>query len=132
MTSAPAGAAEPREGPRRGRSSPAGTAVEKAMRVLEALAVEDGPHRLTDVAERARVPRSTAFRVLAVLGADGYAENCGDGRYGVGTRLRGLGAQGFAQNCGDGRYRIGSRLGGLGARIVRMLSSGVGPARTRL
>src|SRR4051794_27083288 len=94
---------------RRGRSSPVGTSVEKAMRILEALAVEDGPHRLMDVAERAGVPRSTAYRVLATLGA-----------------------QGFAQNCGDGRYGIGSRLGGLGARVVRMLSTGVGPTLQEL
>jgi IclR family acetate operon transcriptional repressor len=83
--------------------------VEKAMRILEALAVEDGPHRLMDVAERAGVPRSTAYRVLATLGAEGFAQNCGDGRYGIGTRL-----------------------GGLGARIVRMLSAGVGPTLQEL
>ncbi|GAA1174563.1 IclR family transcriptional regulator [Pseudonocardia alaniniphila] len=79
------------------------------MRILEALAVEDGPHRLMDVAERAGVPRSTAYRVLATLGAEGFAQNCGDGRYGIGTRL-----------------------GGLGARIVRMLSAGVGPTLQEL
>jgi IclR family acetate operon transcriptional repressor len=78
--------------------------VEKAMRILEALAVADGPHRLMDVARRAAVSRSTAFRVLATLGAHGFAENCGDGRYG-----------------------IGSRLSGLGAQIVRVVSAGVGP-----
>jgi IclR family acetate operon transcriptional repressor len=104
MTPAPADATMSHGGPRRGRSSAAGTAVEKAMRILEALAVEGGPHRLMDVAERARVPRSTAFRVLATLGAEGFAENCGEGRYG-----------------------IGSRLSGLGAQIVRVVSAGVGP-----
>jgi hypothetical protein len=31
---------------RRGRASAAGTSVDKAMRILEALAAEDGPHRL--------------------------------------------------------------------------------------
>ena len=45
---------------RRGRASAAGTSVEKAMRILEALAVPDGPHRLMDLAERAPGPRSTA------------------------------------------------------------------------
>lgn len=94
---------------RRGRSSAAGTSVEKAMRILEALAVPDGPHRLMDVAERAAVPRSTAYRVLATLTAEGFAENCGDGRYG-----------------------IGGRLGGLAARIVSVVSAGVGPALRRL
>ena len=95
--------------PRRGRSSPAGTSVEKAMRILEALAVPDGPHRLMDVAERAAVPRSTAYRVLSTLTAEGFAENCGDGRYGVGGRLSGLGAQ-----------------------IVSVVSAGVVPALRRL
>ncbi len=95
--------------PRRGRSSASGPSVVKAMRILEALAVEDGPHRLMDVAGRAGVPRSTAYRVLAMLGAEGFAENCGDGRYG-----------------------IGSRLGGLGAKIVRVVSTGAGPALQEL
>jgi IclR family acetate operon transcriptional repressor len=79
------------------------------MRILEALAVPDGPHRLMDVAERAAVPRSTAYRVLATLAAEGFAENCGEGRYGVGGRLSGLGAQ-----------------------IVSVVSAGVGPALRRL
>lgn len=79
------------------------------MRILEALAVPDGPHRLMDVAERAAVPRSTAYRVLATLAAEGFAENCGDGRYGV-----------------------GGRLSGLGARVVSVMSAGVGPALRRL
>jgi IclR family acetate operon transcriptional repressor len=94
---------------RRGRSSAAGTSVEKAMRILEALAVPEGPHRLMDVARRAAVPRSTAYRVLATLTAEGFAENCGDGRYG-----------------------IGGRLGGLGAQIVSVVSAGVGPVLRRL
>ncbi len=94
---------------RRGRASAAGTSVEKAMRILEALAVPDGPHRLMDVAERAAVPRSTAYRVLATLTAEGFAENCGEGRYGVGGRLSGLGAQ-----------------------IVSVVSAGVGPVLRRL
>jgi len=95
--------------PRRGRASPAGTSVEKAMRILEALAVEGGPHRLMDVAERAGVPRSTAYRVLAMLAAEGFAEN-----------------------CGDGRYSTGGRLNGLGAKIVSVMSAGVGPALQEL
>jgi len=101
MTSAPPA--------RRGRASAAGTSVEKAMRIIEALAVSAGPHRLMDVAARAAVPRSTAYRVLAMLAAEGYAENCGDGRYGIGGRLSGLGAQ-----------------------IVSVVSAGVGPALRRL
>jgi len=94
---------------RRGRASAAGTSVEKAMRILEALAACGGPQRLMDVAAHAGVPRSTAYRVLSMLVAEGYAENCGDGRYGIGGRLSGLGAQ-----------------------IVSVVSAGVGPALHRL
>jgi IclR family transcriptional regulator, acetate operon repressor len=94
---------------RRGRASPSGTSVEKAMRILEALAGDDGPHRLATVAERAGVARSTAYRVLAMLTAGGFAENCGDGRYGIGWRLSGL-----------------------GAKIVSVVSAGVGPVLRRL
>jgi IclR family acetate operon transcriptional repressor len=94
---------------RRGRASAAGTSVEKAMRILEALAAADGPHRLMDVAERAGVPRSTAYRVLGMLVAEGFAENCGDGRYG-----------------------IGGRLSGLAAKIVSVVAAGVGPVLREL
>ena len=82
----------PAPAPRRGRTSAAGTSVDKVMRLLEALAVPGGPHRLMDVADRARIPRSTAYRLLAALAADGFADSSGDGRYGVGCRLNGLGA----------------------------------------
>lgn len=95
--------------PLRGRASAAGPSAVKAVRILEALAVPGGPHRLMDVADRAGVPRSTAYRVLAILAAEGFVDNCGDGRYGV-----------------------GSRLGGLGARIVRIVSTGAGAALQEL
>ncbi len=79
------------------------------MRILEALAVPGGPHRLMDIAERAEVPRSTAYRLLAMLGAEGFVEPGGEGRYG-----------------------IGSRLGGLAAQVVAVVSAGVGPALQEL
>jgi IclR family transcriptional regulator, acetate operon repressor len=94
---------------RRGRASASGTSVEKAMRILEALAKDGGPHRLMDVAGHAAVPRSTAYRVLGMLAAEGFAENCGDGHYG-----------------------IGDRLSGLGARVVSLVSAGVGPLLRQL
>jgi len=103
MTSAlPDDGAGDRAPVRRGRASRSGTSVEKAMRIIEALTVEDGPHRLMDVAERAGVPRSTAYRVLAILAAAGFAENCGDGRYGIGGRLNGLGAKIVSVSAGVG------------------------------
>ncbi|WP_423834703.1 IclR family transcriptional regulator [Streptomyces manipurensis] len=79
-------------GGRAGRSSAAGSAAEKSLRVLEAVAAPGGPHRLTDLAVAAAVPKSTAFRVLASLTAQGFVRTGAEGRYGVGPRLRLLSA----------------------------------------
>ncbi|MEU4357848.1 helix-turn-helix domain-containing protein [Streptomyces virginiae] len=60
----PSNAEESSWGVRTGRSSAAGSAAEKSLRVLEAVAAPGGPHRLTDVAAAAAVPKSSTFRVL--------------------------------------------------------------------
>ncbi|WP_405758334.1 MULTISPECIES: IclR family transcriptional regulator [unclassified Streptomyces] len=78
--------------PRGGRSSTAGTALEKSMRILEAVAAPGGPHRLTDVVAAAAVPKSSTFRILASLIEQGFVRPESDARYGVGPRLRGLSA----------------------------------------
>lgn len=75
----------------RGRASTTGTAAEKALRVLEAAAVE--PQRLNDIASRAAVPKATAHRLLLMLAAQGYLVAEGGGHYRIGTRLRTLAAQ---------------------------------------
>ncbi|MGW5120612.1 IclR family transcriptional regulator [Streptomyces noursei] len=77
---------------RGGRTSQAGTALEKSMRILEAVAAPGGPHRLTDVMAAARVPKSSTFRILASLIAQGFVRSESDSRYGVGPRLFGLSA----------------------------------------
>ncbi|WP_328302679.1 IclR family transcriptional regulator [Streptomyces sp. NBC_00435] len=77
---------------RGGRTSTAGTALEKSMRILEAVAAPGGPHRLTDVTAAAAVPKSSAFRILASLVEQGFVRSEGDSRYGVGPRLRALSA----------------------------------------
>ena len=60
--------------------------VERAFAVLSALA--DGPLGVTDVAERARLPKSTAARLLGSLGREGAVEQVsGDTRYRLGARL---------------------------------------------
>ncbi|MDX2388762.1 IclR family transcriptional regulator [Streptomyces sp. DK15] len=79
----------PRSG---GRTSAAGSALEKSLRILEAVAAPGGPHRLTDVMTAAAVPKSSTFRILAALVEQGFVRSDGDGRYGVGPRLRGLSA----------------------------------------
>ncbi|MFD9301449.1 IclR family transcriptional regulator [Streptomyces sp. NPDC060048] len=81
------------DGPARGgRTSAAGTALEKSMRILEAVAAPGGPHRLTDVVAAAAVPKSSTFRILASLIEQGFVRSEGESRYGVGPRLRGLSA----------------------------------------
>ncbi|HLH58903.1 MAG TPA: IclR family transcriptional regulator [Streptosporangiaceae bacterium] len=77
----------------RGRASTAGNATQKALRVLEAAAAPNGPHRLADIAARAAVAKPTTHRLLVMLVADGYLTADGGGRYGVGPRLHAFAAE---------------------------------------
>ncbi|MCX4529718.1 MULTISPECIES: IclR family transcriptional regulator [unclassified Streptomyces] len=77
---------------RAGRTSAAGSALEKSLRILEAVAAPGGPHRLTDVTAAAAVAKSSTFRILASLIEQGFVRPEPDSRYGVGPRLRGLSA----------------------------------------
>lgn len=78
---------------RRGRTSAAGSALEKSLRILEAVAAPGGPHRLMDVTAAAAVPKSSTYRILGSLIEQGFVRQEAGGRYGVGPRLRGLSAQ---------------------------------------
>ncbi|MFB7463388.1 IclR family transcriptional regulator [Streptomyces sp. NPDC056224] len=80
------------EGARGGRTSAAGSALEKSLRILEAVAAPGGPHRLSEVTAAAAVPKSSTFRILASLVDQGFVRQEGERRYGVGPRLRGLSA----------------------------------------
>ncbi|MFF3742876.1 IclR family transcriptional regulator [Streptomyces kronopolitis] len=84
---------QPGETARRGRTSAAGSALEKSLRILEAVAAPGGPHRLTGITEAAAVSKSSTYRILASLSAQGFVRQEAGGRYGVGPRLRGLSAQ---------------------------------------
>ncbi len=65
--------------------------IERAFAVLGALA--DGPIGVTEVAERARLPKSTAARLLGSLTREGVVEQVpGDTRYRLGGRLATLAA----------------------------------------
>ncbi|MEU4126219.1 IclR family transcriptional regulator [Streptomyces virginiae] len=88
----PSNAEEASGSARTGRSSAAGSAAEKSLRVLEAVAAPGGPHRLTDVAAVAAVPKSSAFRILASLIDQGFVRQAPGSRYAVGPRLRALSA----------------------------------------
>jgi DNA-binding IclR family transcriptional regulator len=60
--------------------------IERAFNVLSTLA--DGPLGVTDVAERARLPKSTAARLLASLAREGAVEQVsGASAYRLGPRL---------------------------------------------
>ena len=60
--------------------------IERAFAVLGALA--DGPIGVTEVAERAALPKSTAARMLATLTHEGAVEQVpGDTRYRLGPRI---------------------------------------------
>lgn len=77
---------------RGGRASAAGSALEKSLRILEAVAAPGGPHRLADLTIAAAVPKSSTFRILASLIEQGFVRPEEGSRYGVGARLRGLSA----------------------------------------
>jgi DNA-binding IclR family transcriptional regulator len=60
--------------------------IERAFSVLSTLA--DGPLGVTDVAEKARLPKSTAARLLASLAREGAVEQAnGSSTYRLGPRL---------------------------------------------
>jgi DNA-binding IclR family transcriptional regulator len=85
-------------------------AIERAFAVLGALA--DGPIGVTEVADRARLPKSTAARLLASLAHEGVVE----------------------QVPGGTRYRLGGRLATLaaGVRPTRSLTAIARPALVEL
>jgi IclR family acetate operon transcriptional repressor len=92
--------AEPRSR-QRGRASTAGNATQKALRVLEAAAAPNGPHRLGDIAARAAVAKATTHRLLVLLVGDGYLTADGGGLYGAGPRLHAFAAEVSAQSPRD-------------------------------
>src|SRR6476661_1289867 len=60
--------------------------IERAFAVLSALA--DGPIGVTDVADRAALPKSTAARLLGSLADEGVVEQVpGETRYRLGPRI---------------------------------------------
>ena len=70
--------------------------IRRAFDVLQALG--DGPLGVTDVADRAGLPKSTAARLLATLAGEGAVEQIpGDTSYRLGPRLVTLGG-GFSLN----------------------------------
>uniref|UniRef100_A0AAU3GYL5 IclR family transcriptional regulator n=1 Tax=Streptomyces sp. NBC_01401 TaxID=2903854 RepID=A0AAU3GYL5_9ACTN len=71
----------------------AGNSVAKTLRVLDALAHPDAPHRLGEIGERSGVSKASAHRILGTLIEEGYATSEGEGRYGIGIRLQAMAAR---------------------------------------
>lgn len=82
------------------RGAATGGALEKTLRIIEALTVFGGPHRLAEIAAASGVPKSSTYRILAALVGQGYAVTDGEGRYGMGLRLRTLAADIGAEHGG--------------------------------
>ncbi|MCX4779094.1 IclR family transcriptional regulator [Streptomyces sp. NBC_01264] len=76
-----------------GSSQGNGSALEKTLRITEALTAFGGPHRLAELSAAAGVPKSSTYRILVSLVEQGYAVTDGEGSYGVGLRLRTLAAE---------------------------------------
>jgi DNA-binding IclR family transcriptional regulator len=93
-----------------GRSSDAGNAAEKTLRLLEAAAAPGSPHLLGDIANAAGVPKASAHRILRTLVTNGFLSSDGAGRYPLGPRLRTLAAGVAAAQAGA---RIDDLLGEL-------------------
>jgi DNA-binding IclR family transcriptional regulator len=62
--------------------------VDRAFAILEALG--GGPLGVSEIARRARLPKSSTARILGALMDQGAVEQLADGRYHVGPRMRQL------------------------------------------
>lgn len=69
----------------------AGSLVDRALRMLELLAVSGGGLKLTQAAERLGIPKSAVHRLLADLMDHGYVRMIGPGHYVLTAKLLGLG-----------------------------------------
>jgi DNA-binding IclR family transcriptional regulator len=106
--------------PRRGRSSDAGNATEKVLRLLEATVESGWPHRLGQIAETAAVPKASAHRILAVLVGNGFLTSDGSGSYAPGPRLLALSARVAAGQAEGGIDEILGRLQRLTGNTVHL------------
>ncbi len=78
-------------------------AVERAFRILECFASSSTPLTIDDVAQLARLPRATAYRLIHTLESDGYLLQ-DEKSFRLGKRVLGLGfarlsRQGFARSA---------------------------------
>jgi IclR family acetate operon transcriptional repressor len=91
--------------------------IRRAFAVLDAL--DDGPLGVTEVAERAELPKSTAARLLATLVGEGAVEQVpGDTAYRLGPRLVALG----------GGYSLVRSVAAVGRSVLQELAAASGEA----
>ena len=75
-------------------AEPGRSVTSKIVAIL--LAFHDGDeHSLTDIAQRARLPASTAHRLLAELTAGGVLERTDDSKFRIGLLITTLGSRPF-------------------------------------
>lgn len=78
---------------RGGRTTEAGNATQKALRIVEAALASGGRRRLADIAADAGVPKPSTHRILATLTSEGFLDAEQGGWYSAGPRLRALAAK---------------------------------------
>jgi len=88
LSSGPAATSDGARRRRGGRTSDAGNAVSKTLRVLEAVAAEREFRPLGEIAALAEVPKPTAYRILASLADEDYVIRHEKRGYASGPRLR--------------------------------------------
>ncbi len=62
-------------------------ALERGLTILQTLAASESPLTLHEVSARTRVPKTTAFRLLATLEGRGFVTRTREGAYRVGLRV---------------------------------------------
>lgn len=79
------------EAPRSDEGVPAGSAILRAVRVMEAIAASPAPPQLAELCKALALPKPTVFRILSTLEYAGLvAREPGSKRYGCGRRLNAL------------------------------------------
>lgn len=77
-----------------GEAVPAGSAILRAMRILESIAQSDSPLQLAEICREVDLPKPTVYRILATLEHAGLVgREPGSKRYGCAERLNALAGQ---------------------------------------
>lgn len=61
--------------------------IERALDIMEAVAVYESGKSLTEISENVNLPKSTAFRIIATLMKRGYIDKTEAGNYKMGLKL---------------------------------------------